>query len=435
MASEKIVTESALAALASDAKRAIYDVLPGGSASGDVATFDTDIAVPLKSLIANITASGGNGTPATPIPIVGHSELNLVRCGTNLWDEAYEIGSIDPSTGANNDYATDTLRSKNYIPVVPNISIRVPLGTNPNYICWNNIYTYDRDKNFLGLALVTNDVVTIPSDCFFIRFRTVIAYGTTYNNDISINYPSTDTTYHAYNGDTFTVQFGQTVYGGVYDANRGKVRLTHGYLLIDENTPSMSYNGATSNTVRAFVDVTGKAFGDSNILSDRFQLLEGDVVGRFTGRNNSNGVEFYLPANVTPTTAGVKAWFETNNTQLVYELATPIEIDVAELSVDTIVGVNNVFGDTGEVEVEYRESVEKYVTEHGGGASWTDVVGTLTAGSTSITLSNAAIKTTSTINVYTDPGIPYNTLAVSSGQAVLTFDAQAGDVSVKVRVT
>jgi hypothetical protein len=32
---------------------------------------------------------------------------------------------------------------------------------------------------------------------------------------------------------------------------------------------------------------------------------------------------------------------------LVYELATPIEIDVSELSVDTIVGVNNVFGDTG----------------------------------------------------------------------------------------
>ena len=48
--------------------------------------------------------------------------------------------------------------------------------------------------------------------------------------------------------------------------------------------------------------------------------------------------------------------------------------------------IHCVFADTGEVEVEYRESVEKYVTEHGGGASWTDVVGTLTAGSTSITV-------------------------------------------------
>lgn len=71
----------------------------------------------------------------------------------------------------------------------------------------------------------------------------------------------------------------------------------------------------------------------------------------------------------------------------------------------------------------------------GGGSSYTDVTGTLTAGSTSITLSDAAITTSSTIEVFNDLDVPYNSKTLSTGNITLTFDAQSSNMSVKVRVS
>ena len=66
---------------------------------------------------------------------------------------------------------------------------------------------------------------------------------------------------------------------------------------------------------------------------------------------------------------------------------------------------------------------------------WKEVTGTLTAGQTSITISSNYITTSSTIDVYTSADIEYNTMTISSGQVVLTFDAQQSNITVKVRVS
>lgn len=69
------------------------------------------------------------------------------------------------------------------------------------------------------------------------------------------------------------------------------------------------------------------------------------------------------------------------------------------------------------------------------GGSETDVTGTLTAGSTSITLSDNSITTSSTIEVFNELDIPYNSKTLSTGSITLTFDAQQSDMAVKVRVS
>ena len=67
---------------------------------------------------------------------------------------------------------------------------------------------------------------------------------------------------------------------------------------------------------------------------------------------------------------------------------------------------------------------------------FTEITDTLTAGNTSITISDDAIETTSTIDIYTDVfGIQPTNAVVTSGQIVLTFLAQASDLTVKVRVS
>ena len=66
----------------------------------------------------------------------------------------------------------------------------------------------------------------------------------------------------------------------------------------------------------------------------------------------------------------------------------------------------------------------------------TFVTGTLTAGSTSLTLSDASITTTSTIDIYVSTfGIQPTNAVVATGSITLTFLAQASDISVKVRVS
>ncbi len=87
-----------------------------------------------------------------------------------------------------------------------------------------------------------------------------------------------------------------------------------------------------------------------------------------------------------------------------------------------------------EVIAELQEDVAE-LQEDVAALSFTELTGTLTAGNTSITLSNAAITADSTIEVYTDTyGVNPSDVTVAVGAVTLTFEAQASDLGVKVRI-
>lgn len=64
----------------------------------------------------------------------------------------------------------------------------------------------------------------------------------------------------------------------------------------------------------------------------------------------------------------------------------------------------------------------------------TVVSGTLTAGQTSITLSDASIVATSLIDIYTADGTPFTAVTQSVGSVALTFEAQLSDLAVSAVV-
>lgn len=65
-----------------------------------------------------------------------------------------------------------------------------------------------------------------------------------------------------------------------------------------------------------------------------------------------------------------------------------------------------------------------------------EVTGTIAVGGTSITLSDAAITTTSTIDIYTDTwGVNPESVSVATGSVTITFAAQESTLGVKVRVS
>lgn len=70
-----------------------------------------------------------------------------------------------------------------------------------------------------------------------------------------------------------------------------------------------------------------------------------------------------------------------------------------------------------------------------GGGSYTDVTGTLTAGQTSITLSNGYISDNCTFDFYTSKfGVNPTDVSVSNGSITLIFDEQEENINIKVRL-
>ena len=69
-------------------------------------------------------------------------------------------------------------------------------------------------------------------------------------------------------------------------------------------------------------------------------------------------------------------------------------------------------------------------------ASKVDITGTLTAGQTSITLSDASITSTSFIQVFADNGnINYTSISSTTGSVTIGFLAQASDMTVTARIS
>lgn len=120
--------------------------------------------------------------------VIGYDEVY------NQWDELWEVGSIDTTTGGNTDNSS-VIRSSGYIPVKPNTQyfFKAP-GTGVAFF-------YGSNKAFISQSS-TNvwQTFTTPANAYYMRFRLSSDYGTTYNNDVSVNFPATVTSYYPYHG-------------------------------------------------------------------------------------------------------------------------------------------------------------------------------------------------------------------------------------------
>ena len=126
-------------------------------------------------------------------PISGHTDADVTRTGVNVWDEEWEVGRYYVQDGQKGE-AAGSIRCKNLIPIRPNTTYykKAPTGS----LAWN-LY-YDRNQTYIGYVYSgVNNTFTTPDNAYYMALYTEEGYGATYNHDISINYPSTDTGYHS----------------------------------------------------------------------------------------------------------------------------------------------------------------------------------------------------------------------------------------------
>lgn len=114
--------------------------------------------------------------------IVNNSVKAIEVTGRNLWDEEWDVGGMSGSTG-NDLETTNSIRSKNYIPVIGGKAYYIVTPLMFGY----GFHQYDASYQWLGCTYPTQGTITLDENCSYVRFGCAPDYGTTYNHDICIN--------------------------------------------------------------------------------------------------------------------------------------------------------------------------------------------------------------------------------------------------------
>ena len=332
--------------------------LPWQTFTGNPLTFIARTAHALKSCVVGIEpvqSGSGDPSPDNVRPISGFTGANVTRTGVNVWDEEWEVGDIN-SSGANAP-ASDRIRSKNYISVTPNTIYYIKAS----YGVW--FWGYDINKNYVGCVPTSssynNQTITLPSGIYYIRFVVRSGYGTTYNHDISINYPSTDHDYHASNVSTIPISWQSsagTVYGGSLDVTTGVLTVTH---------IGTVYNG-TENWKKETQSGTNSYYINrpQNVINPPSSLSAGDVlcsvcpVNLLTWSQNvmrvTSGYYNFVLGNSFATLDDFKTFMANNQVAVVEPLATPQTYQLTAQEVSAIVGQNTMWTDCANLTVEAK---------------------------------------------------------------------------------
>lgn len=325
------------------------------------ASQDTDITA--EEMLATVQIEeGSTATAYEPYenicPISGWDEVKVARTGKNLFNKAnttnYYITTSGELVADNNARITD------YIPISNGKCVFSAIQTSASSSSIR-LALYDENKGFLQRITSRNPGLGLKSTVYvddasvkYVRANIFIL-----SEDIDtaqLELGSTATEYEPF-GNTYTIGLNGTRYGGTLDVTSGVLKLTKAYLSLDKDD-FVAFNTTTYTNKAAF---TNQDFlGNTVYMCDSYEPT-GNV-----GSNmplNSIGVRNDGRIAITPAwgqSATSLAEFKTamgdQVINLVYELATPITVQLTPTEVKALLGVNNVWADSGDITVKYGTS-------------------------------------------------------------------------------
>jgi hypothetical protein len=349
---------------------ALREMLPTDTASGAIASFpDGADGVPVKSLsvvIEPVQAGSGDPSPDNVRPITGHTSATVTRTGKNLFDKS--------ATDTNNGYVENkyvngggTLVADSDCNISEYISIKAEQTYTVYGVSGSNVGLafYDGSKVLISAltysikwGTIGSKTFTTPKNCAFIRLSIIEANV----NIMQLELGSTATPYEPYQGTTITINLDGTVYGGTLDVTEGKLTVDRAILIMDGSISVSSVNYHNSGLYYTIVSnsLTSKSTNPLPI-SDRFKSEMVVVIGNCYVTSSGTSLVAVLPDQSITTKESATAWFESNPTTFVYELATPITVTLSAEQLNTLYGTNNIWADTGDVDVTYRADTGLYI--------------------------------------------------------------------------
>lgn len=311
-------------------------------------------------------------------PISGHAGATLYRTGKNLFDvESRVVGETNASgTATPNRYTLND----------GVVSISASLGTYGRTMMSAQhlragTYTLSFEFSLSGTGncafsvrdMSANPKVDIVSDTRFYTSPASKTFTLTQDGEIAISIlphnstagtltatniqlelGSTATSYEPYVGTSYTATFGQTVYGGKFDwvSGDGQSKMAS----VDLGTLTWT---AHSDSIGQYFRTSAEwikniAAGEvANMLCEALRTVslanvEDGCIARSTGASNWLYARYLACADA--------AAFKTamSGIHLVYELSSPVVVDLTPTQVQTLLGLNNVWSD-GTVEINYSD--------------------------------------------------------------------------------
>lgn len=362
----------------------ILDEWAGGTSgilktvSGSIIFIADALARPAESLLVGIEPMQDLHGYANPWPAGG---------GTNKFNEQLTIGLLNSDGTVSESYSRLV---SDFIPVVP--------GETYAFV-WPSTYGrgrgafYDANKDLVqyegdfppAIIDINVSIFTVPNGAYYLRFNLTSSYGTTYNHDVSINYPSTDHSYHPYSNicpisghesvkvwvkptydptanPTATIQLGQTVYGCTLD-------VTTGVLTVDRAKVDITGNGSVWTK-------SGSYPGGFYINDVGFNTFYGVHPKQMTpfmcshAKTATNIAEYQLgtcycdgninirimPSGSTPTDWDdylVAQAASGTPVQACVTLATPITIQLTPTEIEMLLGENTLWSENGDITLTY----------------------------------------------------------------------------------
>ena len=227
------------------------------TATGNPVTFETDLAKPLKSLVANFLPVQSPGTPSPDniLPITGWDAVNVFHTGKNLlelsqsnvdrgaYNLIYTEGKISVNSvgGGSSDYVL----FKQKFPAGTYTMKGVPSGGVASLRALSDKaitgWTFNAYYNAYYKDSVSNSLTFTETEEFSIGI--VLTTGTSgvegAISDIQLEVGQTATAYEPYiSPSEYSAAFPSTIYGGYVDLVTGEVWANVGYLL--KNTADMN---------------------------------------------------------------------------------------------------------------------------------------------------------------------------------------------------
>lgn len=286
-----------------------------------------------KNADGSVTANGtatANTQYAIDMPkIYGNFYFNGVDGGS---ETTYRIYAWDNTVGARPKKWNGTTTSEVSINLTEFQEIQIPKG------------------HIARLYLRVNSGVTVNN----VRFYPMVVLPT-----------ETDTSFEPYNGNTTTVDLGQTVYGGSLDVTTGVLTIDRS--ILDLGSVNWIYYTSGTNPIFRY-QLTDRKYGTSVVgICSNYKFAGNGSLSSMTAIKNG---EFGFQATNTWIAVRDDSYTDVDSfktamsgVQLCYELATPTTVQLTPTQVNSLLGQNNVLADSGDVEVTYTANASLTIEE------------------------------------------------------------------------
>ena len=187
--------------------------------------------------------------------------------------------------------------------------------------------------------------------------------------NIMVELGSTATEYEPYQGETYDITFpteAGTVYGGTLDVTNGILTVDRKRVVFDGTNATWemyTVNGVIRMQTRVYdmVSVGGITYnGEYIVIGNIGKTQIPDAIG--TVRNYQNRLWYYPPVGID-TVESFNAWLAENNLEVVYLIEEPVTYQLTPTEIDSLLGTNNLWADTGDSTVEYRANTKLYISK------------------------------------------------------------------------